>query len=126
MLCANHPARTLLLAAALVLTATTTASLADNCRGLEKQQCEEAAWMHSCGWRPPCEIDPSALRSLKPGAEGKAILDMQRSLGVQPSGKFDAVTKKAVEDIQRQNNLPPTGVIDAPTRNSVIKKEAIR
>jgi peptidoglycan hydrolase-like protein with peptidoglycan-binding domain len=49
--------------------------------------------------------------TLRRGAVGDAVRDMQRALGATDSGSFDAALEARVREFQRQSRLVPDGII---------------
>ena len=59
------------------------------------------------------------------GARGPAVQDLQRQLGVGPTGLFGPTTQQALQDWQRSRGLEPTGQV-GPTTLARLQVEARR
>lgn len=76
------------------------------------------------------EVEAKKLPTLKEGARGADVIDVQKKLqniGVDPGpvdGKFGPRTESAVKDFQRKKDLKPTGVVNAETAKELYKADA--
>ena len=64
---------------------------------------------------PTGNIDMNRFNVTKPGAVGDRVRWVQRRLGVQVSGSFDAATTAALKSFQRKSGLPIASSIDPQT-----------
>ena len=53
--------------------------------------------------------------TLRKGAKGADVEDLQGKLGIKADGDFGSGTEKAVKQFQLNNGLPSTGVVDSDT-----------
>ncbi len=61
---------------------------------------------------------------VRQGASGPAVLEIQKLLGVGPSGQtgqFDAATADAIKRFQRANRLSPDGVVGPATMSALLR-----
>lgn len=59
---------------------------------------------------------------LKLGSKGQEVKELQKALGLKPSGVFDEETKVAVESYQRANGLVVDGLVGEQTLGSLREK----
>jgi hypothetical protein len=56
---------------------------------------------------------------LRLGSRGASVREVQRALGVQPTGYYGPVTARAVRHFQARNHLPVDGVVGTRTRRAL-------
>lgn len=60
-------------------------------------------------------LDSAGRPTLRRGAKGKLVKEIQIKVGVFPDGRFGAVTEAAVRQFQRDNGLVPDGIVGPRT-----------
>ena len=63
--------------------------------------------------------DGTGRPTLRRGAKGALVTQIQRTLGIAPSGEFDGVTEAAVREFQRAKGLVPDGIVGPRTWASI-------
>ena len=58
--------------------------------------------------------------NLRLGSRGASVREVQRALGVQPTGYYGPVTTRAVRQFQSRNNLPVDGIVGPQTRRVLL------
>jgi peptidoglycan hydrolase-like protein with peptidoglycan-binding domain len=69
------------------------------------------------GSRPPT----GGPVTLSLGSRGQAVSDVQRALGVEPTGYFGSVTVRRVREFQSNNGLRVDGVVGPETRSALLR-----
>lgn len=59
---------------------------------------------------------------LRFGSRGQAVTDVQRALGVQPTGYYGETTTRVVREFQSRNNLRVDGIVGPQTRNAIFRR----
>ena len=60
-------------------------------------------------------VDADSRSTLRRGAVGEFVESVQSTLGLDPTGTFDAVTEASVRQFQRDNGLVPDGIVGPRT-----------
>ncbi|MEA5581137.1 peptidoglycan-binding protein [Nodularia harveyana UHCC-0300] len=55
------------------------------------------------------------------GSRGSAVSEVQRALGVQPTGYYGSTTTRVVRQFQSRNNLRVDGIVGPRTRNAIFR-----
>ncbi|WP_414528991.1 peptidoglycan-binding domain-containing protein [Nodularia chucula] len=59
---------------------------------------------------------------LRFGSRGQAVSDVQRALGVQPTGYYGETTTRVVREFQARNNLRVDGIVGRQTYNAIFRR----
>lgn len=59
--------------------------------------------------------------NLRLGSRGAAVTEVQRALGVQPTGYYGTTTTSAVRNFQARNNLRVDGIVGPQTRSALLR-----
>ncbi|HYW22020.1 MAG TPA: peptidoglycan-binding protein [Nodularia sp. (in: cyanobacteria)] len=59
--------------------------------------------------------------TLSLGARGSAVSEVQRALGVEPTGYYGSTTTRVVRKFQARNNLRVDGIVGLQTRNAIFR-----
>lgn len=62
---------------------------------------------------------PASNPTLRRGATGAAVVELQKKLGIDDDGKFGQNTEKAVRNFQREHGLDDDGVVGPKTWNAL-------
>jgi peptidoglycan hydrolase-like protein with peptidoglycan-binding domain len=65
-------------------------------------------------------VDGDNRPTLRRGASGKLVEEIQAKVGVPTSGVFDGVTEAAVRQFQRDTGLTPDGIVGPRTWASIL------
>lgn len=68
---------------------------------------------------PPSPTGGPMILSL--GASGAAVTDVQRVLGVEPTGYYGPTTARVVREFQARNNLLADGIVGPQTRSALFR-----
>jgi peptidoglycan hydrolase-like protein with peptidoglycan-binding domain len=77
-----------------------------------------ATWKLDLSSIPP--VTPPDHPTIKRGATGPAVQELQRFLGVSPDGAFGPVTEKAVKGFQAANGLEADGIVGPVTWGALL------
>ncbi|MDP5339557.1 MAG: peptidoglycan-binding protein [Nodularia sp. (in: cyanobacteria)] len=58
---------------------------------------------------------------LSSGSRGSAVTEVQRALGVQPTGYYGPTTTRIVREFQARNNLRVDGIVGPQTRSAIFR-----
>ena len=64
---------------------------------------------------PAVEPTGKGRRTLRRGDTGSDVAELQRALGVEPTGDFGPKTEAAVRDLQRKHAMVPDGIVGPKT-----------
>ncbi len=81
--------------------------------------CEEATPTY------PAQAPHCARPVLRVGSTGSAVCELQRLLGLNETGVFDAVTHVAVAEFQRARMLQIDGIVGPRTWSELLRQEAV-
>jgi peptidoglycan hydrolase-like protein with peptidoglycan-binding domain len=65
--------------------------------------------------------DAAGRPTLRRGATGELVEEIQRKVGVAATGTFDAMTEAAVRQFQREHSLAPDGIVGPRTWATLLK-----
>lgn len=92
------------------------------------QRGPDDTWAHLPGTRHPAvpKIKPAEEKyiplALRIGAKGRDVAELQRKLGLEVTGHYDASVAKAVETYQKDHGLGTDGVFNDATRRCLYHK----
>ncbi|MDB9375730.1 peptidoglycan-binding domain-containing protein [Nodularia sphaerocarpa] len=105
-------------------TQITTTEVINGFARLSPNRFVSARWIRSTPNNRPVTtitpvVDGTVILSL--GSRSSAVTEIQRALGVEPTGYYGPTTARVVREFQARNNLPVDGIVGTQTRNAILR-----